>query len=243
MEIAKVKMSLGEFREWSEKLRTTVALELEELAKRNTELQVTVEVQKLRLQPLQIMEQQMLAQEELSLSAVLMNEGEVAILKQQLALAAQELWQKTKERLSFVIKYPYEVLKAGMVSEAEAQLLKDVEELQKERDFWKQQVQEMKANLTQQIPMEEKEDDFLTNTVLLQEEDTVRNADFQIAEVVADIAQDAEMDKVKEDAGILMDAEKEKVKEGDVLAAEIVLENMDAEQHIPGNAVEQQKAV
>ena len=89
VELAKVKMSLGEYKEWSEKLKAIVDLELEELAKKNVDLQVTVEVQKLRLQPLQIMEQQMLAQEELSLSAVLMNEGEVAILKQQLALAAQ----------------------------------------------------------------------------------------------------------------------------------------------------------
>ncbi|KAI5076740.1 hypothetical protein GOP47_0008805 [Adiantum capillus-veneris] len=218
MELAKVKRSLGEFKQWTEKVEAAVALELEDMAKRNAELQVTVEMQRLRLEPLQVLEQQMLAQEEISLSAVLMKEGEVSILKQQLALVAQEMWQKTKERMRFVIKYPYEVIKARLVHEVEAQLLKEVEELQKERDCLKQQVQQMEENQRQQLAEAGKKEENFTNSFLMQDVAEEKVAEEQIDTMIADIAQEVEMGKA--DA-----AESDAVKEAELVDHKVNVEN------------------
>ncbi|KAI5062867.1 hypothetical protein GOP47_0021414 [Adiantum capillus-veneris] len=225
MELAKVKRSLGEFKQWTEKVEAAVALELEDMAKRNAELQVIVEMQRLRLEPLQILEQQMLAQEEISLSAVLMKEGEVSILKQQLALVAQEMWQKTKERMRFVIKYPYEVLKAGLVHEVEAQLLKEVEELQKERDYLKQQVQQMEENKRQQLAEAEKKEENFTNSFLRQDVAEEKVAEEQIDTVIADRAQEVEMGKA--DA-----AESDAVKEAELVDHKVNDEDQSKEEAV-----------
>ncbi|KAI5076793.1 hypothetical protein GOP47_0008858 [Adiantum capillus-veneris] len=137
------------------------------------------------------------------------------------------MWQKTKERMRFVIKYPYEVLKAGLVHEVEAQLLKEVEELQKERDCLKQQIQQMEENKRQQLAESEKKEENFTNSFLMQDVAEEKVAEEQIDTEIADRAQEVEMGK--DDA-----AESDAVKE-----AELVDHKVNAEDQSKEEAVQQ----
>lgn len=80
-EPAKVKMSMGMLKEWMQKLDKMVALELAQLAQKNTDLHFSNDVINLRLEPLQAMDKQLLAQGELDINGVLKAKGDVVFLK------------------------------------------------------------------------------------------------------------------------------------------------------------------
>ncbi|MCO5580051.1 hypothetical protein L7F22_033917 [Adiantum nelumboides] len=117
-EVAKVKLSLGMFQEWTRDLEGRVNFELDRMSVKNTDLQVENEMLQQRLKPLEALEKQVLAQEDVNVSSVLIDEGDLNL--------------------------PYEALKARFISYHEADLLETVEHLKKEKEVYQQQLQEYK---------------------------------------------------------------------------------------------------
>ncbi|MCO5600180.1 hypothetical protein L7F22_054288 [Adiantum nelumboides] len=119
------------------------------------DLRVKNEILNQRLQPLLQLERQTLGQEEVDVTGVLMTEGDVSIIKQQLNDYMQEVWKGIKDRFTVVIKHPFEVVKIGFISQHEAALLEEVDQLKKDRDFLMGQIHNFTLDGVQKVVVED----------------------------------------------------------------------------------------
>ncbi|MCO5566707.1 hypothetical protein L7F22_020385 [Adiantum nelumboides] len=62
-----------------------------------------------------------------------MSSRDLNLVRQQLVEGMHDVWKAMRERLTSVVKYPYEAVRAGFISSHEAGLLETVEHLQKEK--------------------------------------------------------------------------------------------------------------
>ena len=125
--------------------------EFEALSARNVELQVQHTLLNQRLLPLQALEKQVINDEEAGVKAVLMEEIDVNILSAQLKRTMQEVWPSIKERMSAVLKQPYEVFRQGFVAQSEKDLMVQLERANLDKAMLLQKVQKLEEQV-QLIP-------------------------------------------------------------------------------------------
>ena len=102
-----------------------------------------------RLLPLQALEKQVIQDEEAGVQAVLMDESDVNVLSAQLKGTMQEVWASIKERMSAVLKQPYEVFRQGFVAQSEKDLLALLERANSDKMLLLQKVQKLEEQRQQ----------------------------------------------------------------------------------------------
>ena len=126
------KMSLGLFKEWTNDLKEKMNTELQVLCENNVKLQVENQILLQRLGPLESMEKQVLAQEDVAVQGMLVTESELGQMRQVMLQVGNNLWKEIRARIEGCVLKPFSSLKSAFVSEYEANLMKKVESLEKE---------------------------------------------------------------------------------------------------------------
>ncbi|MCO5612142.1 hypothetical protein L7F22_066404 [Adiantum nelumboides] len=87
----------GLFQDWTKDLESRVNSKLDQIFVRNTELQVQNEMLQWSLKPLEeleFLERQVLAQEDITINGVLMDEEDLNLVRQELVEGMQDVWKR-----------------------------------------------------------------------------------------------------------------------------------------------------
>ncbi|MCO5607532.1 hypothetical protein L7F22_061729 [Adiantum nelumboides] len=178
------------FQEWSKDLESKVSSELDHISIKNTKLQVQNEMLQQRLNPLEDLEKQVLPQENVVVSGVLMEERDLNLVRQQLVEGMQDMWKAMRERLASIVKYPYEAIKVGFVSSYEADLLEIIEQLKREKALCLEQLQDLKnqqlqKDVSPECAVEDSSQKDLPEVAVTEAEDvpTVMDTEVALADV------------------------------------------------------------